>query len=170
MRAAEATDLIGYLYWMRDAVLRAASELDDSGFTSPETVTGRDLRATLVHELDVQWSWRERLRGADWNEWGPDAELRGDDYPNLASVSDHWARDEAEMRAWLASLTDADLDAPPVREEDRALPLWQYVMHLVAHGMQQFSEAAVLLSRAGHSPGELGYLEYVKQGAADRRT
>jgi uncharacterized damage-inducible protein DinB len=166
MRAAEATDLIGYLYWMRDAVLRAASALDDASFASPDSVTSRDLRATLVHELDVQWSWRERLRGADWNEWGEEAELRGEDYVTLAAVEEHWRRDEAEMRAWLASLTDADLDGPPVREEDRALPLWQYVMHLVAHGIQQFSEAAVLLSRAGQSPGELGYLEYVKQRRA----
>ena len=162
MRASEASDLIGYLYWVRDAVLRAAANLDDATFTSSDTVGTRDLRATLVHELDVQWSWRERLRGADWEEWGPDAELRGEDYPNLAAVAEHWRRDEAEMRAWLASLSDADLDAPPVRDEDR-LPLWQYVMHLVAHGLQQFSEAAVLLTRAGQSPGEIGYLEYVQQ-------
>ena len=34
------------------------------------------------------------------------------------------------MRAWLAALTDADLDAPPPRDED-SKPLWHYVMHLV---------------------------------------
>ena len=162
MRASEATALIDYLYWVRDAVLGAAAELDAEAFTSTETVTTRDLRATLVHELDVQWSWRERLRGADWDEWGPEAELRAEDYPDVAAVAEHWRRDEAEMRAWLASLSDADLDAPPVREEDRALPLWHFVMHLVSHGIQQLSEAAVLLTRAGHSPGEIGYLEYVR--------
>ena len=161
MRASEATELFDYLYWARDRILRAAAGLDDVSFTAPDTVTNRDLRATLVHELDVQWSWRERLRGADWEEWGPDAELRGDDYPSLESVADHWRRDEAEMRAWLASLTDDDLDAPPVRPEDR-LPLWQFVMHLVSHGIQQFSEAAVLLTRAGRSPGDIGYLEYLQ--------
>lgn len=57
-------------------------------------------------------------------------------------------------------LTDAELDAPPVRDEDRQ-PLWHYVMHLVSHGIQQFSEAAVLLSMAGHSPGDIGFLEFV---------
>jgi uncharacterized damage-inducible protein DinB len=161
MRASEAIDLFDYLYWARDTILRAAAELDQAAFTSADTVTNRDLRATLVHELDVQWSWRERLRGADWEEWGPDAELRGDDYPTVDAIAEHWRRDEADMRAWLASLTDADLDAPPVRPEDR-LPLWQFVMHLVSHGIQQFSEAAVLLTRAGHSPGDIGYLEYVQ--------
>jgi uncharacterized damage-inducible protein DinB len=161
MRTSEAITLFDHLYWVRDAVLKSAAELDTAAFTSTDTVTHRDLRATLVHELDVQWSWRERLRGADWEEWGPDAELRGEDYPTLESVVEHWRRDEAEMRAWLASLTDADLDTPPVRDEDRGRPLWIYVMHLVSHGIQQFSEAAVLLTRAGHSPGEIGFLEFV---------
>ena len=160
MELNDAITLFDHLYWVRDRLLAAARDAGPGTFTSTDTVTNRDLRATLVHELDVQWSWRERLRGADWAEWGEDAELRGDDYPTLEAVAEHWRRDEAEMRAWLASLTDADLDAPPVREEDR-LPLWHFVMHLISHGIQQFSEAAVLLTRAGHSPGDIGFLEFV---------
>jgi uncharacterized damage-inducible protein DinB len=162
MRVSEAITLFDYLYWVRDAVMGAAMPLDAAAFASAETVTNRDLRATLVHELDVQWSWRERLRGADWAEWGEDAELRGADYLTLAAVAEHWRRDEADMRSWLDSLTDADLDAPPVRDEDAGQPLWIYVMHLVSHGIQQFSEAAVLLTRAGHSPGDIGFLEFIK--------
>ena len=169
MRIIEATTLIDHLYWTRDLVLDAAAQLDAAAFTSTDTVTTRDLRATLVHELDVQWSWRERLKGADWDEWGLDAELRAEDYLTVDAIREHWARDEAYMRAWLASLTDADLDAPPVREEDR-LPLWTFVMHLVSHGIQQFSEAAVLLTRAKHSPGEIGFLEFVASRSAEGRS
>lgn len=161
MRTSDATTLFDHLYWARDAVLRAAAELDADEFTASDTVTNRGLRATLVHELDVQWSWRERLKGADWEEWGEDAELRGDDYATVEAVAEHWRRDEVDMRAWLASLTDADLDATPVRDEDRQ-PLWHYVMHLYSHGLQQFSEAAVLLTRTGHSPGDIGFLEFVQ--------
>jgi uncharacterized damage-inducible protein DinB len=166
MRISEATTLIDHLYWTRDLVLDAAARLPQATFTSTDTVTNRDLRGTLVHELDVQWSWRERLKGADWEEWGPDAELRAEDYPSVEALREHWARDEADMRAWLASLTDAHLDAPPVRDEDR-LPLWMFVMHLVSHGIQQFSEAAVLLTRAGHSPSEIGFLEFVASMPAE---
>jgi len=161
VRVDDAITLIDHLYWTRDRVLEAASALEASAFTSTDTVTNRDLRSTLVHELDVQWSWRERLKGADWGEWGLDAELTAKDYPTIESLREHWARDEADMRAWLDSLTDADLDAPPVRDEDRQ-PLWHYVMHLYSHGMQQFSEAAVLLTRAGRTPGDIGFLEFVQ--------
>jgi len=161
MRTTDAATLLDHLYWIRDRVLAAAASLDASAFTAADTVTSRNLRDTLVHELDVQWSWRERLRGADWEEWGEDAELRGEDYATIQAVAEHWQRDEAFMREWLASLTDADLDAPPVRDEDRQ-PLWHYVMHLYSHGLQQFSEAAVLLTRAGHSPDDIGFLEFVQ--------
>lgn len=161
MRAGEAAELFDYLYWIRDTVLAAAARLPEPGFTAADDgATNRDLRATLVHELDVQWSWRERLKGADWDDWGPDADLKADDYPTLDALTEHWRRDEAVMRAWIASLFDGDLDASPVRDED-TLPLRQFVMHLVSHGIQQFSEAAVLLTRAGHSPGDIGYLEFV---------
>ena len=161
MRTTDAATLLDHLYWIRDRVLGAAASLDASAFTAADTVTSRNLRDTLIHELDVQWSWRERLRGADWEEWGEDAELRGEDYATIQAVAEHWQRDEAFMREWLASLTDADLDAPPVRDEDRQ-PLWHYVMHLYSHGLQQFSEAAVLLTRAGHSPDDIGFLEFVQ--------
>lgn len=161
MRISDATTLFHHLYWIRDRVLAAAESADPAVLTSTDAITGRDLRAALVHELDVQWSWRERLKGADWNEWGPDAELRGEDYPTVAHVAQHWRRDEVDMRAWLASLADADLDAPPVRDEDRQ-PLWHYVLHLYSHGLQQFSEAAVLLTSDGHSPGDIGFLEFVQ--------
>ncbi|MGH2428220.1 MAG: DinB family protein [Candidatus Limnocylindria bacterium] len=162
MQTSEAVLLFDYLYWARDAVIRAAQELSADDFVGTETVTNRDLRATLVHELDVQWSWRERLRGADWDEWGPDADLKPGDYATVGAVAEHWRRDEAAMRIWLDALTDGDLAAPPPGKDD-PYPLSFYVMHLVSHGIQQFSEAAVLLTRAGHSPGDIGFLEFVEQ-------
>ncbi|MDQ3690633.1 MAG: DinB family protein [Chloroflexota bacterium] len=164
MRATDAVILIDYLYWTRDVVLRAAARMSDDEFTSTDGVTDRDLRATLVHELDVEWSWRERLKGANWEEWGDDADLDARDYPTLHRLRSHWMRDEAEMRAWLAALTDEDLETPPPRDED-PLPLWYYVMHLVSHGIQQLSEAAVLLTRADHSPDDIGFLEFAREGA-----
>jgi uncharacterized damage-inducible protein DinB len=155
MRRDEVALQFDYLYWIRDRILTQAAELSTDEFTAPETVTTRSLRATLVHELDVEWSWRERLRRKDF----PEGELRPNDYPTCASVIEHWQRDEADMRGWIDGLTDDQLSLPPPGEED-TYPLWYYVVHITSHALQQFSEAAVLLTQAEHSPGEIGFLEF----------
>ena len=157
MNAADARVLIDYIYWMRDRILESVARLPAHEFLSARAITTRDLRATLVHELDVEWSWRERLRDGSF----PDTEdLNPDDYMTLSVLRAHWRRDEEQMRAWAESLTDDALAAKPPDEES-AQALWYYVMHLVAHALQQFSDAATLLSLTGHSPGELGFLEFV---------
>ena len=61
MQPSEVQLLFDYLYWMRDQILGAASEATKT-FVDEEPVTIRDLRTTLVHELDVEWSWRLRLQ------------------------------------------------------------------------------------------------------------
>jgi hypothetical protein len=33
-------------------------------------------------------------------------------------------------------------------------------MYVVTHGIQQFTEAAVLIAHLGHSPGEIGFLRF----------
>jgi uncharacterized damage-inducible protein DinB len=163
MRQTDAATLFDHLYWLRDRLL-AAAEAPGVPLTDHAPVTTRDLRATLVHELDVQWSWRERLRGPDPTDFSADdEELDPVDYPTIAAIRERWRRDEAEMRAWIGSLTDADLDRPCRAETSTSHPLWYHLQHLYTHGLQQFADAAVLLSHAGHSPGEIDFLEFVEQ-------
>jgi uncharacterized damage-inducible protein DinB len=157
MRADDVRVLFDYLYWLRDRVLAAAAGLSFDELAASDVVTTRNLRATLVHELDVQWSWRERLRTGSF---GPEPDLNPDDYPTADSITDHWRRDELEMRQWVTGLTNEQLATPP--PGDNPLPLWYYVIHLVSHAIQQFSDAAVLLTQAGHSPGDIGFLEFAR--------
>jgi uncharacterized damage-inducible protein DinB len=163
MDRSEVAILFDHLYWMRDRVLDAA---DDPGvpFTDSAPPTIRDLRATLVHEVDVEWSWRERLRSSDPTSFAEDdEELRPADYRSIAAIRDRWRRDEAEMRAWLGGLTDADLAGSCRAEREARHPLWFHLQHLYTHGIQQLSDAAVLLTLAGRSPGELDFLEFADQ-------
>ena len=166
MDRTDVSLLFEHLYWVRDRILDAAAAAPDA-YTQAEPVTIRDLRATLVHELDVEWSWRERLRGEHADVWGPEAELRPVDYPDLGSIAEHWHRDEVEMRAWIGAMSDADL-LGPCRAEGTGdtHPLWYHLAHLYTHGLQQLSDAAVVLTRAGHSPGEIDFLEFIQHRSA----
>ncbi len=162
MDRATALLLFEYMYWVNHRLLDAAGRLP-AGRLAAEAPTTRDLRATLVHELDVEWSWRLALQGRPIEELGPELELRPEDYPDLAAIREHWARDEAEMRAWLDTLDDAALAAEVLPAlSDTRRPLWQFLVHVVTHAAQQQADAATLLSASGASPGELGFLEYLE--------
>ena len=71
------------------------------------------------------------------------------------------------MRAWIATLTDAHLAAEvdSVQTRDRR-PLWHYLMHIFTHAQQQQADAATALTQFGHSPGELGFIRWLKETEA----
>lgn len=155
-------EIFDYLYWANHKLLDAAAELPPELFTAATSVTTRDLRATLVHELDVEWSWRLALQGISSSEMDALDELDPERYPDVNALRTHWSRDEAEMREWLGSLTDEGLvtDVTPCLSSRRR-PLHDFLLHIVFHAAQQQADAATLLTSAGRSPGDTGYLEYL---------
>lgn len=160
MRKSDLGPLLDYMYWVNHRLLGAASGLTQEQWGEPSSVTTRSLRATLVHEFDVEWAWRLNLQGRAADAA---AELRPADFPEVETLRQHWDRDEVEMRTWFDSLAEDALERTVPSEMTRdSRPLWMYVFHVIAHAMQQQADAATLLTLAGHSPGELGYLEYVR--------
>lgn len=160
--------LVDFTYWGDHHLLDVAERLTPEQWSAASLITERGLRATLVHTLDVEWSWRLRLMRRPKAEWGPDVELREADYPDVATLRAHWKRDEAEMRGWLASLDDAALERDHDIGDKRLLPLWTYIVHIVTHSQQQRSDAAILLTRAGHSPGNIEFLDYADWAATQQ--
>lgn len=152
---------IEHLWWVNRRLLAAAERLPADAWEASH-VTTRSLRATLVHELDVEWSWRLALEGRPEWEWGEGKDLRPEDFPTVADLRERWSAESDALRAWLASLSDEDLaaDAHPGLSS-RPLPLWMFVEHLISHGAQQAADAATILSSAGASPGDIGFLEYI---------
>jgi uncharacterized damage-inducible protein DinB len=150
--------LFDYLYWLRDRVLRAAGQLEAASFRQTRQMNGRDLRGTLVHELDVELSWRGRLRGEPPEAWGPEAGLDPKRYPTVASLVAQWRTDETEMRTWIGGLDGRTLARPVTANGLEGYPLSIYLLHVVEHGVTEFTSAAAILTELGLSPGELGVL------------
>ena len=161
MRSTDLVALFEYLYWIRDRALSRAAGLTPEHFVDEATVAYRDLRATLVHELDVERSWRLRLQGQPAEVW--DITLEAADYPDVATLAGQWQADEAESLEWLADLTEDELDAPVRVNGLEGFPLSSYLVHVVMHGIESLSAAAILLHRSGQSMGEVGYLDFVDE-------
>lgn len=166
MNKAGVLALFDYTYWADRHLLGVAAKLTPEQWVAPSDITDRSLRGTLVHTLDVELSWRLRLQKRPKAEWA-DVELKPEGYPTVASLAEHWARDEAEMRSWLRTLDDAALATDWDISDKDLFPLWYYLVHMVTHSQQQRSDAAILLTRAGHSPGNIEFLDYADT-TADR--
>lgn len=63
MRASDIGTLFDFNYWCNRQILAAAGNATQEQLTAPPEFTYRSLRGTLVHTLDVEKSWRLRLRG-----------------------------------------------------------------------------------------------------------
>jgi len=158
MRGVDVRSLFDFTYWADRQLLQVTAAIPVEAFTAPITFTYRNLRGTLVHALDVEMSWRRRLRGEPREIW--DASLSADDFPTAEALAEHWARDEAEMRAWLTSLTDDDLLAIQDLGNADRFPLWYYLIHIVTHSEQQRRDAQLILRHLGHEPPDLEFLYY----------
>src|SRR5258707_11249334 len=123
------------------------------------------LRDTLVHTMGAQWVYLER-----WHGRAPRAYLAAGNFPDLAAIRARWETVERDTQGFVAGLTDADLGRvvayTNMQGERWAYPLWQQMIHQVNHATQHRSEAAVMLTKLGCSPGGLDLLYFVDVDAA----
>jgi uncharacterized damage-inducible protein DinB len=83
---------------------------------------------------------------------------------SLEAIGARWREEEAKLRPFLASLTDAELDREIVMKrpngEETRRPLYVDLTQIANHGTQHRSEAAEALTMIGRSPGDLDFTVY----------
>lgn len=164
MNTRDIQTIYGYNYWANGRILAAAAQLGQEQFTAPATNSAGSLRGMIVHVLDAEYAWRMLLQHKTLDHF---RELKADDFPTVDALAARWREDEQSMRAWLASLTDADLAGVIRYTTDeggtRERVLWHCLWHVVNHGTQHRSEAAVLLTDYGCSPGGLDFTAFLSE-------
>ena len=154
-----------YNAWANERVLDAAARLSPAQYRDDGGASFGCVHDTLVHIMGAQWIFLSR-----WHGTSPSAFPDPAQFTDLAALRKRWRAVEEETRAFVAGLTAADparVIAYLHRQGERwAYPLWQQMIHQVNHATQHRSEAAMLLTKHGHSPGGLDLLYFVDVEAA----
>ena len=152
--------LYDYNYWANTQILDAVEHVTDEQLFAPTHDSYGNLHGTLVHTMSAEWLWRMR-----WLGTSPKVTLHNEDFSSLAAIRSRWNEEEQQMRTFLASLNEKNVQRvvqyTNIRGQTYSAPLWQLMMHLVNHGTQHRSEAATILTDLGHSPGDIDMLVFV---------
>ena len=168
MKTDEVKLLYEYNYWVVRRILTTCANVSQEQYVAPTSYGS--LRATLIHTLDAEWAWglicKESSQAAEPKLWDH-PELTEADLPTLDALQERWQAEEREMRVYLGSLNDQDLNGlvryliPSGIVRERVL--WHCLLHIVNHGTQHRSEAAALLTSYGWSPGDLDFTRFLNE-------
>jgi uncharacterized damage-inducible protein DinB len=152
--------LYEYNAWANGRILDTAAQLSPAQFLASGGASFDSVHDTLVHTMSGQWLYLERWRGRS-----PGETLDPEQFRDLVAVRGRWDEIEDDTQAFVAGLSDSQLgrvvEYTNTRGEHWAYPLWQQMIHQVNHATQHRSEAAVMLTRFGHSPGWLDFLYFI---------
>jgi uncharacterized damage-inducible protein DinB len=151
----DVRELFAYDRWATERLLAALDGIDDATWSAAQVIDERGLGGILVHMLGAYQRWRHGL--------SEDDELPRPEREPLLSPAELRSRWEAEwpaMEAFLASRDDGWLN-----REDEGVRFDRMLQHLANHGTQHRAEAAVLLSQAGRSPGDLDLIVWLEDRA-----
>ena len=153
MHADEFRFLFAYDRWATRQVLSALDRAPSHLWVA-DGASDRGLGQIFVHQLGAAQRWRTAFQTQGQGE-GPRPE--DEPLPSIDELRRAWGAEWAEVDAWLAGLSDEF-----VAIVFDGVPVWQMLVHLLNHGTQHRSEAALILTAEGCSPGELDLIDYAE--------
>jgi uncharacterized damage-inducible protein DinB len=162
MKKSEILTFYQYNAWANARILDAAAQVTSEQFLAPASYSHGGLRSTLTHILFAEWIWRKR-----WEGKSPSEGFTPEDFPTFEALRECWQAEEKVLMEFVENLSDEALERIVVYKttsgKSRQNPLWHLMLHLVNHGTQHRSEAAVMLTDFGHSPGDIDFIKYLRE-------
>ena len=162
MNTTDIRLLFAYNDWANQRVMDHAAQLSSEQYYAPAPVPMGSLLTTLAHTLMAEVIWRRR-----WEGLPPIPSSEIESIETVDALAARWQIETAALQNYVGGLTDEDLSRTVTYQNSRGTVfqqiLWHLMAHMVNHGTQHRSEAAILLTSAGHSPGELDLIGYLRQ-------
>lgn len=161
MKPKDIQQIFDFNRWANERVLQRAARLTMKQLHAPTQNGHYSIFKTLVHLADVEWSWGEAC------QFGmlPQTYITAEQYPTLPKLKARWQTEMATLSEYMGGLTEKQLNGTVTYRWPQARPrkkvLWHILMHIANHSTHHRGELALLLTTAGHSPGELDFLSFV---------
>lgn len=151
-----------YNYWANGRIFEKAALVSTSDLSSASVVEGRSLQQILAHMVRVEKVWRLLAKDGKVDP----AQLPSEEQlSTVEAITRFSEQEQQEMGDFLSSLSEDELaqDLLITRWDGVEVNMtrWHMLVHLAMHSMQHRSEAAVLLTQYGQSPGNLDFLFFV---------
>lgn len=151
MTPEELRTLFEYDTWANERTCNACGVLTPEEFTRDLKSSFPSVRDTLVHIMGAQWIWLERFRDRT-----PSGLPSPDLYSDLPSVTARWAEIRRDLLAYIAELSESDVEHPFEYRNfrgdlfrDSPGPVLQ---HLANHGTYHRGQITTLLRQLGVKP------------------
>ena len=142
-------------------ILDRAAKLTEGQLNATARHIDRSLFELLFHCMRTEWLWRNIAQSGQMPSNPPEIE----NFTKLATLRSFWEEEANIAQDYLLGVTEAEL-AERVDLIDRegkrsTVSRWGMLMHLLMHSTQHRSEAAVILTGYGQTPGELDLIYFL---------
>ena len=162
MTVRDLERLFNYGYWANGQLFDVVARLTPEEFSQPVAGSYGSIRSTLVHTMSAEAGWLDRCGGP---KRGP--RLDPASYPTFDSLQEHWRKVEQQVRQFLSTLSDEDLDrrieysfGP---DDTHSGTIGELMHHAANHAVHHRGQVALLLRMLGHVPGDFDLLFYDRQ-------
>jgi uncharacterized damage-inducible protein DinB len=164
MTPEEICLLYDYNAWANRRALDAVSALTTEQFTRPMGSSFSSVRDTLAHICGAEWVWLERFQGRS-----PASIPEASQYPDVATLREHWTEQEGRLLNFVGKLTQEDLDRvieyKTLKFGVYRNPLWQSMQHLVNHGTYHRGQVTTMLRQLGAKPIATDLMHFYRERA-----
>ena len=151
-------DLLHYNEWANARILATIAQLPPEQLTMATTLDHGTAWQTLLHLVDVEWSWRLIAQG----QATPPMLWEIETLTDLSQLTAFWQNEQATLRTYVQSLETTALQALVEfgnAEAPQQAKRWHILLHLLNHSTQHRTELARYLTDQGYSPDDLDLLD-----------
>jgi uncharacterized damage-inducible protein DinB len=151
--------LYHFTNWANDRVIAGARQLSPELLLSPIRPEFYSTFGLLVHMMAAERIWLSR-----WQGESPRVLIKESDIPDLDALEAAWASLRAEMLDFVSSAsgTNQVLTYYTTRGVEYQDILWHLILHVVNHGTEHRSQAALYMAMHGIDLGGLDLIVYIR--------